>query len=522
MNQYNLFQLFSMMVVLSCTNPNADKEGIEHTPPNILFILSDDHTAQAWGIYGGILEAHVQNKHIQRLAREGMILNNAFCTNSICVPSRASIMTGQYSHENHIYTLSESLHPDSNNIAKTLQNTGYQTAIIGKWHLKKEPTGFDYYAVLPGQGVYDNPVLKTKENWEDGHAGGEVYQGFSTDVIGDFSIDWLKQRDPKKPFFLMTQFKATHGPFDYPSRYDSLYKGISFPEPKSLYDFDQNNGKRTFPGQPLEEVGKRMEYGSTHPDSYWGKAPGLPVSFANKSPRANRKAIYQKLIGDFLRSGAAIDDNIGKLLAYLESEDILDNTVIIYTSDQGYFLGEHGFFDKRLMYEPSLRMPFVIRYPKEIKGGSRLDDLILNVDFPALICDFANTTTPSSFQGKSFRSNLKGETPKEWRKSIYYRYWLHEAIRPAHFGIRNDRYKLIFFYGQPLGMPGTSNEPTTPTWEFYDLQKDPKERNNAYHDPNYKSLIKEMKAELLALRKNLNDTDTQYPVMDTIFKKYWD
>jgi len=215
-------------------------------PPNILFIMSDDHTSQAWGIYGGGLANYVKNDNIQRLANEGTVLDNAFCTNSICTPSRASILTGQYSHFNGVYTLSEALEPDSNNIAKIIQKNGYETAVIGKWHLKKEPTGFDYYAVLPGQGRYHNPILKTKENWQDYNKGGRQYEGFSADVIGDLSVDWLKNRTGEKPFFLMTQFKATHEPFDYPERYSNLNQTIELPMPESLFDFDPKTNNRSF------------------------------------------------------------------------------------------------------------------------------------------------------------------------------------------------------------------------------------------------------------------------------------
>jgi arylsulfatase A-like enzyme len=234
-----------------------------------------------------------------------------------------------------------------------------------------------------------------------------------------------------------------------------------------------------------------------------------------------RRKTYHKLVKDFIRSGAAIDDNIGKLLNYLEEEGIADNTVVIYTADQGYFLGEHGFFDKRLIYEESLRMPFVIRYPKEIKGGTRIDDIILNIDFAALFADYANINQPEFVEGRSFRNNLKGETPEDWRENAYYRYWLHQTNRPAHFGIRNDRYKLAFFYGQHLGMKGAHRENTEPAWEFYDLQKDPAENHNAYDEPQYSEIISDMKNELKELRAQVGDTDEQFPEMQPLIENYW-
>lgn len=505
-----------LLLGFSCQRHSSE----ENDRPNILFIMSDDHTSQAWGIYGGILADHVKNDNIKRLAAEGMTLDNVFCTNSICTPSRASIMTGQYSHQNGVYTLSEALEPDSINIAKSLQQTGYQTAIIGKWHLKKQPSGFDHFNVLPGQGRYHDPILKTSENWEDG---GTVYEGFSADVIGDLSIEWLKQRPKEEPFFLMTHFKATHEPFDYPARHQPLLEDVELPEPPSLYDFGPSYSGRSFDGQQLWRLGNRwVEDTKRVQEGKKARYPGIPFSLEGLDSLAARKKIYQKFVKDFIRSGAAIDDNIGKILDYLKAEGLDENTVIIYTADQGYFLGEHGFFDKRMIYEQALRMPFVIRYPAEISAGSHNADMILNLDFPSLFADYAGAVLPSSFQGRSFRENLKGKTPSDWRKQMYYRYWLHQTNRPAHFGIRDDRYKLAFFYGQPLGKPGAHQETTPPAWEFYDLQEDPEEVKNAYADPKYQAKIQEMKAALLQLRAKVGDTDAKDPVMQPILQESWE
>ncbi len=489
--------------------------------PNILFILSDDHTSQSWGIYGGILEEYVQNKNIERLANEGVVLDNAFCTNSICTPSRGSILTGQYSHVNQVYTLSEPLPKGHPNIARTFSKNGYQTAIIGKWHLVGRPEGFDYFNVLPGQGRYWNPILKTKENWQDGYESskGKEYNGFSTDVITDLTIEHLTKRDADKPFLMFCNFKATHEPFDYPDRYKTLYENEEIPEPESLYDFGPKTTGRTFVGQKLENLGQRWDSATKDPDNWWTTYPGLPYPLEGLDSLQKRKKIYQKLAKDFMRCGAAIDDNIGKLLDYLESEGIADNTIVIYTADQGYFLGEHGFFDKRMMYEESLRMPFVIRYPKEIKGGRRIDDIILNIDFPALLADYAGIEKPDYIQGKSFRKNLTGNTPNDWRKEMYYRYWLHQPERPAHFGIRNERYKLIFFYGQGLGKKGTSEESTEPAWEFYDLDEDPKELHNAIGEAQYETIIGQMKAAMVKERDKYGDLDDGYPIMREIMEK---
>lgn len=506
-----------IFLIFSCKS--EEKQAV--IKPNILFIMSDDHTSQAWGIYGGILKDYVQNKNINRLANEGAVLNNAFCTNSICVPSRASILTGQFSNKNGVYTLSDALHPDSLNIAKVLNKNGYQTAIIGKWHLKKEPSGFDYYNILHDQGRYWNPILRTSENFHKPSEAWDVHEGFSTDVITQLSLDWLNKRDEEKPFMLMTHFKATHEPFDFPERYNDLYNDVEIPEPASLLDFSPETTGRSFVGQKLENLAWRYEQASNDPEKWWCKYPGLPFYTNEMDSISARKATYQKFIKDFMRSGAAIDDNIGKILDYLEASGLAENTVVIYTADQGYFLGEHGFFDKRLIYDESLRMPFVIRYPKEIVAGKRLDDIILNIDFPALFADYAGIEKPESFQGESFRKNLKDNTPKDWRTSAYYRYWTNHTIRPGHFGIRNKRYKLAFFYGQSLDMTDSSKESTTPAWEFYDLEKDPNENYNAYNDSAYSEIIKDMKVELKKLRQAYGDTDEQYAQLQDIFKTHW-
>lgn len=508
------------VILLVCLSMFCSCQEAVVKPPNILFIMSDDHTSQAWGVYGGRLEAHVKNDNIKRLVNEGSLLKNVFATNSICVPSRGSILTGQYSHQNNIYSLSDPLSPDSMNIAKALQGSGYETAIIGKWHLQQEPTGFDHYMVLPGQGLYNNPRLKTKSDWQDGNKGGKVYKGFSADVIGDQSVEWLTNRRNAKPFFLMTHFKSTHEPFDYPERYNDLLEDVVIEEPHDLLDFSPETNGRSFIGQKLWILHERWL--ADQKDMSHTRYPGLPIDTEGMDSIEIRKFTYQKFVKDFIRCGAAIDDNIGKLLDYLDQAGLAENTVVIYTADQGYFLGEHGMFDKRMFYEEAMRMPFVIRYPKEIKGGSSIDDIILNLDFPALFADYAGIEKQDFVQGRSFRYNLKGDTPKDWRQSMYYRYWLHRTERPAHFAIRNHRYKLGFFYGLPLDMTGAMQQATEPSWEFYDLKKDPTESRNAYGNPKYSETINELKKELAKLRSDVGDTDDQYPEMQELLKEYWD
>ena len=327
--------LFFLLILCGC---NKKQKETEKKQPNILFIMSDDHTSQAWGIYGGVLKDYVQNTNISRLADEGIVLDNAFCTNSICVPSRAAILTGQYSNKNGVYTLSDALETDSLNIAKVLQKNGYETAIIGKWHLKKEPTGFDYYNVLNDQGRYWDPILKTVDNFNKTSEEWDIHKGFSTDVIANLSLEWLKDRKDDKPFLLMTHFKATHEPFDYPERFNDLYKNIDVPEPASLYDFSSKTTGRTFKGQKLETLAWRYEQASDDPEKWWCKYPGLPFYTKDMDSLETRKQVYQKFVKDFMRSGAAIDDNIGKILDYLEKSGQAENTVVIYTADQGFLI----------------------------------------------------------------------------------------------------------------------------------------------------------------------------------------
>jgi len=319
----------------------------------------------------------------------------------------------------------------------------------------------------------------------------------------------------------MTHFKATHEPFEYPDRLKDLYNEVEIPGPVSLYDFGPETNGRTFIGQKLESLEARWELYQKDPAKYWTTYPGMPFSIDGLDSIQARKKIYQKFVKDYLRCGAAIDENLGRIMDFLQHSGLAENTIIIYTSDQGYFLGEHGFFDKRMMYEESSRMPFVICYPKEIKGGKRIDDIILNIDFAALFADYAGIKKPAFIQGVSFRNNLKGNTPKSWRSSMYYRYWEHSPARPAHFGIRNSRYKLIFYYGQPLDMAGASKQTTPPTWDFYDIQKDPYELHNAIADKSYQSIISKLKIELKKQKAIAGDSDEKYPVMKKIFSENW-
>ncbi len=471
------------------------KTGLSGKRPNILFMMADDHAANAMGCYGSRLAAFAPTRNIDRLAQEGMRLDNCFCTNSICVPSRATIMTGQYSHTHGVYTLRDSLDPKAPNVANLLQQAGYQTALIGKWHLKTQPTGFDYWNVLPGQGRYVNPQMNEMGTEK-------TYEGYCTDIITDLSLQWLDQRPKDKPFMLMTHFKNSHEPWYWADRYADLFKDVQLPEPESLFEdkHHRSPGSETY-GYTMDSMASRQErgkYRSGIPDR-----TGLSLEY-------RRRQAYQQFIKDYLRCIAGIDDNVGRILNALDEKGLAENTVVVYTSDQGYFLGEHNYIDKRWMYDESMQMPFLIRYPREIAPGSVNSDLIINNDFAPLFLDYAGVPTPEFMQGRSFRSNLAGNLPSDWRDAVYYRYWMH-TNRPAHYGIRTLNYKLIFFYGLPLGMTGTVEEPTLPGWELYDLNKDPQELNNVYDDPAYADVVEELKRRLFSLKEQIGDTDDAYP-----------
>lgn len=471
--------------------------------PNILFIMADDHSSTAIGCYGLRLAKLARTPHIDSIAAEGIRLENCFCTNSICAPSRAAILTGQYSHRNGVYSLHHALDPKRQNVAKLLRRAGYQTALVGKWHLKKEPSGFDYWNILPGQGLYHDPVLREK-----GSAKGRVHAGFSTDVITELSLAWLRRRDKSKPFCLMTHFKSCHSPWHFAKRHRKLFEGVEIPEPPSLFEdlSHRSPGSRGL-GYTIETKAAQMERAD------W---PTGQLDTSGMSPRERRRATYQKLAKDYLRCVAGIDENVGRLLAYLRKAGLLDDTLVIYTSDQGYFLGEHDYIDKRWIYEESIRMPFLARYPREIAAGTTSDALVANVDFAPTLLDYAGLDVPKSMQGRSSRSILAGLEPKDWRRSLYYHFWQQSGV-PAHYGLRTKKHKLIFFHGLPLpGMiqPGKArgDVKTTPAgWELYDLAKDPQELRNVYGEPAHAALARELREELQRRKRELGDDDTAFP-----------
>jgi len=439
--------------------------------------MADDHAAHALSCYGSRLN---KTPNLDRLAKEGMLFNNCFCTNSICAPCRAVILTGKYSHINGKIdnTKQNPFDGAQQTFPKLLRNAGYQTAMIGKWHLRTEPTGFDYWNVLPGQGKYHNPTFiemgQTKK-----------YEGYVTDLITDFSIDWLKKRNADKPFMLMYHHKAPHRNWQPNKKYKEAFKNKQFVTPET---FDDNYDTRS---NAARQQAMTIEKHFRVPGDTKVEPP------AGLSGPDLKLWKYQRYMQDYLACIASIDENVGRFLDYLDEAGLSDNTIVIYTSDQGFFLGDHGWFDKRFMYEESLRMPLLIRYPKEIKPGSVNDDIVLNLDFAPTFLDLARAEIAADIQGESLAPLLRGKMPANWRTAMYYHYYEYPGAHAVkrHYGIRTKRYKLIHFYYD------------IDAWELYDLEKDPKELNNLYDNPAYSGIIKNLKAQLQKLRKQYGDSD---------------
>jgi arylsulfatase A-like enzyme len=433
--------------------------------------MSDDHAAHALSAYGSRVN---QTPNLDRIARNGMTFTRCFVNNSICTPSRAAILTGKYSHKNGV-TVFNRFDGAQPHLAKYLQKAGYQTAIVGKWHLFSDPTGFDYWNVLPGQGLYNDPVMiemgKTNK-----------LKGYTSDLIADISIDWLRKRDPAKPFCLMSQPKAPHREWTPPAKFTNLFDGVEIPEPATFND-DYRGRSRA-----LREATMRME----HLRKTDLKRP-MPRGL---SPEQEKKWRYQRYMKDYLACVASMDENVGRILDYLEQSGLATNTIVIYTSDQGFFLGDHGWFDKRFMYEESLRMPLLVSWPGRIQAGSKSDAMVMNIDFAPTLLEAAGVAVPTDMQGRSFLAALEGRALKNWRTSIYYRYYHYPGdhqVQP-HYGVRTDRHKLIYFN-------------KLDEWELYDLEKDPGEMNNVYGERAYADTVKTLKTELAQLRTELDDRD---------------
>jgi arylsulfatase A-like enzyme len=468
--------------------------------PNILFIMSDDHAAHAIGAYGSRVN---ETPNLDRLAREGALLANVFATNSICTPSRATILTGQYSHLNGV-TVFNRFDSSRMTVARLLQRGGYYTGMVGKWHLGSDPVGFDRWEILPGQGAYADPVLYTA-------TGEKAYTGrYVTDVITDLALDFLEKRPRNKPFFLMVHHKAPHRPWEPAAGYAARFAGRRIPEPVTFWDSyatrtdairenqqrvaaDLTRRDLKLPPPPDLAGAELTKWLATRPDTVTIARDGSTVTLTGE---ALIRWKYQRYMQDYLATIQSVDDGVGRLLAFLDGNGLSKNTIVVYTSDQGFFLGDHGLFDKRFMYEESLRMPFLVRWPAAIPRGTRSDAIALNVDFAPTFLDAGGLPAPAEMQGRSLLPVLRGRPPADWRASMYYRYYHDPGDHNtrAHYGVRTRTHKLIYFWKKDQ-------------WELFDLTNDPFELHNLYGEPGQAELTSTLKAELARLKQALGDQD---------------
>jgi arylsulfatase A-like enzyme len=489
--------------------------------PNIIFILSDDHAARAISAYGGGLN---NTPNLDRLANEGLRHDACYVTNSICTPSRAAILTGTHNHVNCVTTLDTHIDNRWPNVAKTLRANGYATAIFGKWHLGEgpahDPTGFDEWAVVPGQGDYWDPAFISPE-------GRKRIPGYATDIITDMSIDFIqRKKEDGAPFFLMCHHKAPHRNFIPHPKWDHLWADEDLPLPETFNDDYANRAKAAQAAKMRIKHDMNWEdLGLVQPEGPQGVAGELMVdgwhirkvpeliegetitvidsktgeNYTFDDPQSFAEFKYQRYMKRYLRTVQSIDENVGRLLDYLDDAGLADNTLVIYSSDQGFFLGEHGWFDKRFMYEESLQMPLLARLPGSIPAGRITRDISCNVDFAPTFLDYAGIAKPSYMQGTSLRSVFEGNTPKDWDQLAYHRYWMHNDIIHgawAHYGVRDQRYKLIYWYNDDLGQLGARPNGAPPEWELFDCEKDPYEINNLADDPAYAGVFEMMIAKL--------------------------
>ncbi|GIX00337.1 MAG: acetylglucosamine-6-sulfatase [Pirellulaceae bacterium] len=498
--------------------------------PNILFIMSDDHTTQAIGAYATVLKPLNPTPNLDDLARQGMVFDNAFCTNAICTPSRACIITGQYNHVNGVFDLGGRIAPEKQMLPICMRAAGYQTAIIGKWHLKEEPN-FDYYKVLPGQGDYMHPVFRVQGPQPWPHNTIQHQGQHSSDAITDATLEWLRtKRDPSKPFFLCHHFKAPHDFFENAPRYQSYLADVEIPEPPTLYEVPSTFGSLATRGHNNElrphigtSIGKRNPRRSYATDLFRLYPEEFPPHYdvETLSEDETTRYAYQAYLRKYLRCVKGVDDNLKRIFDYLKAEDLWDQTLIIYTGDQGFWLGEKDYQDKRWAYDPSERMPLIVCYPPAIPAGARSDAIVENVDFPALMLDYAGAEIPQSVQGRSFRTICEtGEEPADWKKETYYRYWMHMAHHdnPGEMAIRTKTHKLIYFYG--CDYHGENQTP--PGWELYDLVKDPDELVNVYDHPDYREVREQLKQQLAELRQRVGDDGSHYPKCEAVVQEFWD
>ena len=466
--------------------------------PNIVLIFSDDHAYQAISAYGDARRL-LETPHLDRLAKSGMRFDRALVPNSICGPSRAVVLTGKYNHLNGFVNNSNSRFDGSQvTFPKLLQKAGYQTAVIGKWHLVSDPTGFDFWQILPGQGIYYNPpMIRMGEQVK--------MEGYTTDVITDLSIEWLRKRDKSKPFLLLSQHKAPHREWAPALRHLGADGDRVYPEPETLFDDYANRGIA------VRDQDMSLEKTFTPRDAKLDPPPNLTPEqrkawdayyeprnakfrAANLSGRDLVRWRYQRYMHDYTGTVRAVDESVGRVLDYLEKEGLAENTIVVYSSDQGFFLGEHGWFDKRWIFEESLRTPLLVRWPGVTRGGSVSKDLVSTLDFAETFLDAAGVAIPAEMQGHSLRPILAGRRPADWRTSFYYQYFEWPAphrVRP-HYGVVTDRYKLVHFFG-------TADD----YWELYDREKDPHELRNVLGDPAYATTRSELERELARLRREL-------------------
>lgn len=513
--------LAGLVLVLACKQAEKPKEEVAKGPPNIIFIMSDDHAFQAISAYGHELGKLAPTPNIDRIAKNGAIFQNNFCTNSICGPSRAVILTGKHSHINGFRMNGDRFDNSQPTLPKHLKKLGYETAIIGKWHLHGQPTGFDHWEILNDQGNYYNPEFIQ---------GGDttVVEGYATDLITEKSLEWLKQRDSlQQPFYLMVHHKAPHRNWMPALRHLNVYDSITFPLPDTYFpefvdqqaaaEQQQTIYKDMYEGHDLK---LSKAHGSTElahnpwttdfermtPEQrkIWDEAY-LPKNNAFWEADLHGKELAewkgQRYLHEYLATVKAVDEGIGKILDYLEETGLDENTLVVYTSDQGFYLGEHGWFDKRFMYEESMKMPLLMQLPGVIKPGTKIDAMVQNLDFAPTFLDLAGGTQyASEMQGRSFRDVLEGTT-NEFNDAVYYHYYDFPAFHMVkrQYGVRTDRYKLIHFYDD------------IDAWEFYDLEKDPKEQHNAINDEEYKDII-------TAMHKKLDSLQTYYKVTEKEFE----
>jgi arylsulfatase A-like enzyme len=469
--------------------------------PNIVMVVSDDHAAHAISAYGQACEPDqnrsggklMETPHLDRVADEGMRFDACYCTNALCAPSRASILTGTYSHVNGVRTLSTHFDARQPTFVSLLRDAGYQTALVGKWHLGHggihDPHGFDYWEVLEDQGDYWDPELL-------GPGGRRRrIEGYTTTALTDRAIERIRGRDPSRPFCLLLHHKAPHRSWDPDTVHAGLFADRDLPEPATL--FDDYAGRSEAARRAAMRIGRDLNERDLKE----------PYPAGLDEPERTRWA-YQRYIKDYLRCVASIDDNLGRLLGVLDAEGLTDDTVLVYTSDQGFFLGDHGWYDKRFMYDESLRMPLLVRYPRLVRPGTATGAMALNVDFAQTFLDLAGAPAHPRMQGRSLLPLLRGERPAGWPTSMYYRYWEHDDSSHhvvAHYGVRTERHKLVYYYGDGLGIAGASDRRTEPEWELFDLVQDPAELRNAYRDPAYGAVREELVAELRRLQHELGD-----------------